>query len=116
MGNPKLVKTYNAGGVIGPNKIVKFSASGTVVLAAASTDALVGISRTNITTAASGDRVDVVESGIYEVVCGGTVARGDKITSDASGNGVTWSAGRSIGEALESGVAADLIPVKIVQN
>lgn len=113
--NPILTKSYNSGGAIAIHTIVKFSASGTVVQAAASTDALIGVLR-GITAAVLGDRVDVIQDGMADVVCGGNVTRGDKLTSDANGAAVTWSTGRVLGVALESGVAGDIIPVELKQN
>ncbi len=85
------------------------------------------------TTVNPGDRVEVMVSGISNVVLGGTVTRGDFLTSDANGKGITatrhahtentaasytQNATTSpappdfvIGVALESGVAGDIIGV-----
>lgn len=112
-----LTKCYDAGGALNANSIVKFGAADLQVFqAAAATDKLMGVT-TEISTV-SGDRVDVVLLGIAEVKLGGTVTRGDRITSDASGNGVAAapSAGTNnwvVGTALISGVAGDLISVII---
>jgi hypothetical protein len=111
--NPLLVKSYVAGGAVTPNRCVKFSASGTVVLSAAAADLTVGITKPQI-TGATGDRMDVVHSGIADAVCGGTVTRGTDVTSDAAGaivNAVTDN--RAVGVALESGVAGDIVPVLV---
>jgi hypothetical protein len=118
MSNPILTKCYNSGGVIPIHTIVKFSASGTVVAAAASTDALIGVLRgvnfLGTTAAALGDRVDVIQEGIADVVVGiGGLTRGDKVTSDVNGAAVTWATGRTVGVALESGVAGDIVPVEV---
>lgn len=109
---------FFAGGTIAPNLLVKIGAADqTVIAAAAATDKILGVSVMNI-TALSGDRVDVVVNGEYEVKLGGTVARGDFITSDASGLGVAAApaAGTNngvVGMALEAGVAGDLIAVQL---
>ena len=114
MANNGLTKAYSAEGTINPFRIVKVGAADYGVLqAAAVADKLIGIS-TEV-DAASGERVDVVHDGIADLKLGGTVARGDLLTSDASGQGVTAapSAGtnnRVIGVALISGVIGDLIP------
>jgi hypothetical protein len=118
--NPILTKSYLSGGVINIHTIVKMSDDNTVVAAAASTDALIGVLRgvnfLGTTAAAVGDRVDVIQDGMADVVCGGTVTRGDKLTSDANGAAVTWSTGRVLGIALRSGVVGDIIPVELKQN
>jgi len=114
LANNGLTKAYSAEGTINPFRIVKVGAADYGVLqAAAVADKLIGIS-TEV-DAASGERVDVVHDGIADLKLGGTVARGDLLTSDASGQGVTAapSAGtnnRVIGVALISGVIGDLIP------
>jgi hypothetical protein len=119
--DPIHVKNYVTGGAVGPNRIVKFgSADNTVVLAAAATDKPIGVSRgpSTLGSVASGDRIDVVRLGIYPVVAGGTITRGDPITSDASGGAVTAapSAGTNngiIGRAETSAVSGDLVDVYI---
>lgn len=114
--NPQGVKAFTAGATIAPYTIVKFSASGTVIPAAASTDSIIGVSR-GLLTANVGDRVDVILDGIADVVCGGTVTRGGKVMSDASGNALDLtSTNRQLGIALESGVSGDRIPVLLKQN
>jgi hypothetical protein len=115
MANNGLTKSYAAEGAISANRIVKVGAADYGVLqAAAVSDKLIGIS-TEI-DAASGERIDVVHEGIADLKLGGTVARGDLLTSDASGQGVTAapSAGtnnRVIGMAVIAGVSGDVIPV-----
>lgn len=112
MRNDGLIKNYTAGGAIAAYRIVKWSADSTVVQAAAATDALIGIS-TRIAAAASGDRTDIVRSGIAEVEYGGNVTRGDPLTSDSSGKAVAaapaaGSNARIIGIAEVSGVSGDI--------
>ncbi len=95
--------------------IAKFGADDdTLSIASDSTDSLVGVFQH--TTNAAGDEVRVMLSGISKVKLGGTVTRGDYITSDANGQGVaaTPAAGVNanvIGKALASGVSGDIIPV-----
>ncbi len=82
--------------------------------ATASTEALVGVFQH--TTLAAGDEVRVMLSGISRVKLGGTVTRGGLLTADAAGKAVAIGAVagtnyNSIGRALASGVADDIIPV-----
>lgn len=118
MSNPILVKNYTAGGAIGPNLIVKWgSADYKVVAAAAATDRSIGVTRANITVA-NLEQVDVIVKGEYEVKAGGTIARGDPLTSDASGQAVAAapSAGANnpiIGYAKVAAVSGDLFLVDI---
>lgn len=117
MANNGLTKSYTAEAAISANRIVKVGAADYGVLtAAAVSDKLLGI--TTEIDAASGERVDVIHEGIADLKLGGTVARGDFLTSDASGQGVAAApaAGTNnqiIGKALVSGVSGDVIPVLI---
>jgi Uncharacterized conserved protein (DUF2190) len=120
MANNGLTKSYTAEGNIPANRIVKVGANDFgVLVAAAVSDKSIGIS-TEV-DAVSGERVDVVLSQIADLKLGGTVARGDLLTSDATGQGVTAApvAGtnnRVVGVALISGVSGDIIPVMIAQG
>lgn len=113
-------KTFVAGAAIGAYKIVKFGADdNTVVLAAASTDLLIGV--TNQVGPALGERLDVIYNGIGEVTLGGTVTRGQKLTSDASGNAIAAApaAGANaqiVGVAMQSGVSLDVVEVLLSQG
>jgi hypothetical protein len=122
MANNLLTKSYNAGGAINANSIVKAGANDYDVLQAAgatATEKLLGV--TTEIAATSGERVDVILGGIADVKLGGTVARGDPVTADASGNGVaaapaTGTNNRIVGIALISGVSGDIIPVLLAQS
>ena len=87
----------------------------TFSVASGSTQSLVGIFQG--TTVNAGDSAEVMISGISNIVLGGTVSRGQELTSDANGNGIavaSWpqaSGVFTIGVALESGVAGDIIAV-----
>lgn len=117
MANNGLTKSYLAEGAIAANIIVKVGAADYGVLAAAAvSDKFIGIS-TEIDVA-SGERIDVIHEGIADLKLGGTVARGDFITTNASGQGVAAapSAGTNnqiVGKALVSGVSGDVIPVLV---
>lgn len=100
--------------------IAKFGADDdTLSQATASTEELVGVFQH--TTSAAGDEVRVMLDGITRVVLGGTVTRGNYITSDANGKAVAAAPGAGvnayvIGQALASGVAGDIIPVLLKQG
>ncbi|WP_019500836.1 DUF2190 family protein [Pseudanabaena sp. PCC 6802] len=108
-----LAKNFTAEGAIPRYRIFKFgSADGSVVLATAATDALIGV--TGILGAdAVGDRVDGYLNGLQKVEYGGTITRGALLTSDAQGRAVAAApaAGannRIIGTAFVSGVLGDI--------
>ena len=118
MSNPILTKTYSAGGAIGPNLIVKWGAADfTVVAATAATDRSIGVTRAGVTVA-SGETVDVVVKGEYEIKAGGSITRGDPITSDSAGKAVTAAPATAannpiIGYAKQSASSADLVLVDV---
>lgn len=114
------IKDFIAGGAIPAGSLVKFSASGTVVVATAATDSIVGVSVPGL-DAATGDRVDVIVDGIADVKTAGVIARGGFVTSNGAGLGVacaptTGTVARSIGMALETSASGDIIPVKIAHS
>lgn len=93
--------------------IGKLNSSGDLVVAAAAADIIVGIIRTE---AASGEAAQYQFLGTAKVKLGGTVAVGDAITSDAAGKGIatTTDGNRTIGIALEAGVANDIVEVQLM--
>lgn len=112
---PILTKNFIAGDAIGPQRFVKFSASGTVVLVAVSDAATLGVTRKQISVL-TGDRVDVQIDGIADCIAGGTIARGALLGVDAAGAVIAYVAGRAVGYALESAVAGDEVPVFLRQG
>ena len=94
--------------------IAKFGADDdTLDVASAATDKLLGIFQHTTTTA--GDIVRMMMIGISRCKLGGTVTRGNPITSDSAAKGVAATAGQSIvGFAMASGVSGDIIPVFMV--
>lgn len=86
-----------------------------VVLAAGATDKLFGVlSQLNKAgSAAVGATVNIHArnaSGTYKVVAGGTIAIGDQITSNASGQAIatTTSGNEVLGEACEAAVSGQI--------
>lgn len=92
--------------------IVKTDASGNAVLAAAATDAILGVLDDG--GRKSGDTVDVVAingHGTFRVVAGGTITKDAYLTSDASGKAVatTTTGNRVFGRAVKAAVAGDIV-------
>jgi hypothetical protein len=116
--NPGLTKSYTQGAIVNPSRIVKWgSADDTVIQATDGSAVNVGISVENIAGAA-GEPVDVIRGGIAYLELGDTVTRGQYLKADANGKGVpvTIVAGTPVycvGTADLSGVAGDIIPVKV---
>lgn len=115
--NPGLIKNYVAETAVAQFRIVKpGSTDDYVVQSTAATEALMGVS--GFVGGDAGGRVDIIKSGITDVEYGGTVTRGDWLTSDASGKAVASApaAGANanvIGRAEVSGVAGDIGSVLI---
>lgn len=115
MSNPTLIKNYEAGGAVPIYSLVKFGANDyTVVVATAATDRVIGVSDILGAEIAT-ERLDVNRAGIVPVIYGGTVTRGDKLTSNATGQAITSTAGtdKIIGFAEISGVVGDIGAVLI---
>lgn len=120
MSNVTSVKNFKAQAAVPAFTIVKLgSADGQVLPAAAVSDAMLGVS-TDI-AAAINERCDVILGGVADVLYGGTVTRGDLLTSDSTGRALTAApaAGtnnRIIGMAVVSGVVGDIGQVDISQS
>lgn len=112
MSKALLEKEYVAEAAVSAWRIVKpGSTDDFVSTAAAATDKSIGV--IEAVAPALGERCTVVTHGIADVTFGGTVARGDPLTSDASGRAVVAApaAGsnvRLIGFARVSGVVGDV--------
>lgn len=114
MNSPTLIKSYVAGAAVRARRFAVFGAADTdMIEATGATGLIVGVFEK--VDASQGDLVDVVHSGITEIVCGGNVTRGGPLTSDA--NGAAIAAAPAAGSnarvgafALASGVAGDIIP------
>lgn len=95
--------------------IAKQTADDTVDVASAVTDALVGVIQNK---AALNDTVSVAMvhgGGSCKVIAGGTISRGDYITTDSSGKAVRASVtgDKVIGIALQSAVANDIFEMAL---
>lgn len=117
---PLLINAFEAEAAIGAYHIVKPGTSyGQAILAAANSDTLIGVK--DALAADLGDNCDIVMQGIGEVILGGTVARGEFVTADASGHGVKLTdamlesgACNSIGICMKAGVSGDIVPIFIL--
>lgn len=94
--------------------IVKQHTDGTMILAAAGTDKIVGVLQNK---PAIGAAANVRIGGTTKVIAGGTIAVGAFVTSDASGKAVSTSSTSDyvLGKYLGSAAAAsgDIIEVQI---
>lgn len=108
MRNELFIKACYAGAAILPFRIVKHGAADAFAIqSAAAGDASFGVSD-SLGAAAANDPVDIIRGGIAEVIYGGTVTRGDPLTSDDSGRAIKAATGnRIIGFAEVSGVVGD---------
>jgi len=118
MSNPILIKSFPIVAALAGNLIAALSGTDNIAEGAiADTDSIFGVSE--CMGAEAGGQLDVVLSGTYDVVAGGTVTAGDFITADANSKGITAapSAGnvvRYAGIALLDAVAGDLFPMLIL--
>lgn len=108
MRNELFIKACYAGAAILPFRIVKHGAADAFAIqSAAGADASFGVSD-SLGAAAANDPVDIIRGGIAEVVYGGTVTRGDPLTSDSQGRAIKAATGnRIVGFAEVSGVVGD---------
>ena len=90
--------------------IMKHHTDGTILIAAAATDKLIGVLREE---GAVGKPVTIQTGGVAKVIAGGSIAYGDLITSDGSGKGVatTSATNRYIGFALGAADTNDIFEV-----
>ena len=96
-------------------KVVKLDSNGRSVLAAASDLAQIGVQQDKPT--ALGQPSNVRISGVSKALAGGTIAIGDRLTSDANGKVITATTGKQvIGIALVAAVANDIFAMVIDQR
>ena len=114
MAHRDYIRNFTAETAISARRIVAVGTTdGSVKLATASTDAIIGVS--DEITVNAGERIDVVLSGSAEVVCGGAIARGAQVSADATGKAVVGT-GRVVGIALQAGATGDVIDVLLAQG
>jgi hypothetical protein len=87
---------------------LKVDTAGAVVLAGAGED----VDGVLMNDPASGRVAQVAVDGIVKVKCGGTIAAGASVASNASGKAVAATTGQMVaGKALEAGVTGRIISV-----
>jgi hypothetical protein len=112
MANPGLIKTFTAETAVTPYRIVKHGTLDTnVVMATGVNDNLLGVS--GQVQGDIGKRVDATLSDIADIEFGGVVTRGDWLTADVNGKGVTAAPAvgvnnNVIGRAMCSGILGDI--------
>lgn len=81
-----------------------------VVIAAASTDPIIGVLQNK---PKAGQIALVQWLGSAKVLAGGTITRGDRVTSDGSGHAVTTTTNKDVqlGVALSSAASGDVVEV-----
>ena len=116
--NAQYSKAYTADVDIAPYLICKAgSADGFATIAAASTDPILGVS--DNANVAAGQEVDIIRDGQALVTAGGTIAAGDFLTSNGTGQAITAAPATGVnanivGQADVSAVAGDVFPITIV--
>lgn len=113
---PNILAFLSDTATIAEGSVVKCGATRTnIALAAAATDAIIGIAQ--VACANVGDPVEVaVPGGGAKGLAGGTITAGDFLTSDSSGKLVTTTSANDhvIAQAMESAVVGDLLAVHVV--
>jgi hypothetical protein len=119
---PILIRNFVAGsGGVAERQIVRLGAAdGEVVATTAVTDTPIGVS-VQPGTAAQGHRVDVAIAGVVEVTAGGSISRGDYLTTNGSGLAVAAAPASGVnngivGIALMSAAPGDIIPALLAQG
>lgn len=92
--------------------IVQLDASGNIEVAEGATDLIVGVLQNKPDT---GEAAVVRFGGTSKVICGGTVAIGDWLTTDSSGKAIatTTDGNITIGRALYAGDDGDITEVQM---
>lgn len=120
MSRSLLDKEYVAEAAISAYRIVKpGSTDDFVATGAAATDLLIGV--VEGVAPALGERCAVVLAGLADCTLGATVARGARLTSDATGRAITAApaAGANvqiIGWARQSGVVGDVVEIMVAPS
>lgn len=118
--NTLLTKNYTASTAVAARRFVKWGATDHAVVAAvAANDGIIGV--TADLGAGAGERIDVHHLGLAEIELGGAVTRGDFLTADDEGRGVTAVLAadeiiRSGAIVMESGVEGDIVHALLVPS
>lgn len=124
--SPTIIETAGAEIADVRNRIMKYDASGNVVLATAGTDLPIGIalieagyndiSGQTSGKVDSGDPVDILVKEIGVVLAGGTIKKGQEIAAGTDGKAVAAASGNYVlGIALENAEANQYVNVQIAK-
>jgi hypothetical protein len=117
MRSDTLIKTFNAPVAVTPYTLVTFAAgSNNVEIANAVADPIIGLS--DSVGSQDNGRCDVIMAGVSEARVGGTVTKGDVLTTDSTGRAILASAGtdRVLGIAMADAVIGDIAAVLVAQG
>lgn len=107
MRNEMFVKNFAAAGAIAAYRAVKFGSSDSIAAqATARNSAIFGVSD-SLGADAAGDPVDVIMGGVATIEYGGTITRGDQLTSDANGKAIA-AVNREYTKTIAGGAAGAL--------
>ena len=110
-------RTFEAGGDLsaGQFKFVTLASDGQVDITASAGGNAIGVLLNN--PSAAGYAATVCVSGSVMITCGGTVAAGASLQSDASGDAITAASGDIVlGYAREAGVDGQIIEMEFIQG
>ena len=108
------IQAFKSDGAIAKGSAVKLGTDEKhVAVGAAATDSLIGLAQS--APAAAEDVTEVAVSGGGKGLAGGTIARGDKLTSNGSGALIATvvASNRIVGHAMEAAVVGDIFSVQI---
>ncbi|MBK5957399.1 hypothetical protein CCR97_04140 [Rhodoplanes elegans] len=117
-----LIKSFTADAAIRGNRLVAFHASKHAAIEAASNTA-VGLGVSTSTGAKAAGQVDVIQLGLAEVVAGGNLTRGARVTSDDQGRAVVVPAPAVaaatvtvFGIVQAAAVEGDIVPILVAPS
>ena len=84
--------------------------SGNIIVNLASTGPVIGVI---IEEATSGNAASVQTDGIAKVQANATIAPGQQIASDGTGQAIVYASGIALGVCLTGGVAGNIITMKL---
>lgn len=104
-------KGYVALLALGDGVAVKLNGSGQIIVATAATDKIIGVTVGKVAALETGTVRLRSATGTTRVKAGGTIAVGDRLTSNGSGQAIatTTAANEVIGMAVEAGVSGDFV-------
>lgn len=114
---PSAMLDFISGAAVNPKRVVKFdTAAGTVIQAAADTDAFIGVALNDLVSVA-GQEIPVGVSGVVQVEAGAAITQGARLSSDSVGRALTAASGDAAwGKALQSASAAGSVITAVIAS